>query len=170
MFLLEVRDKQIQRPVLYTDYLMTSRASVMVRGEPAVSEVSGDGAFYTPAEEETEPLGERVRALTLEDLARRIDGAKETIRALHEREAALAAGQGKADRIKSENVQKILSLSGLSAEKKLKMISQLTNPEKKSGDQLDALAGKFNFRTDEGAAAAYGDVEALTSTGYISCF
>ena len=70
-------------------------------------------------------------------------------------------GKSKAERIKSENLQKILSLSGLSAENKIKMISQLTNPEKKLGDQLDALTGRFNFRTGNASAAAYGDEKAI---------
>ena len=70
-------------------------------------------------------------------------------------------GKSNAEKLKSKNVQKILSLSGLSAENKLKMISQLTNPEKKPGDQLDALAGRFNFRADEASAAAYGDEKAV---------
>ena len=160
MFLLEVRDKKARPPVLYADYLITSRASGTLRGEPADSEVSGDGAFRTLVEE-AEPLGERVEALTLENPTRHAEGVQETIQAQHEQEAALTVGQGKADRIKSKNVQKILWLSGLSAENKLKMISQLTNPEKKPGDQLDALAGKFNFRMDEGAESAYGDEKAV---------
>ena len=70
-------------------------------------------------------------------------------------------GRSKTDRVKSENLQKILSLSVLSAEKKLQMISQLTNPEKKPGDQLDALAGRFNLKTDEASTAAYGDEKAV---------
>ena len=41
------------------------------------------------------------------------------------------------------------------------MISQLMNPEKKMGDQLDSLARRFNFRTDEASAAAYGDEKAV---------
>ena len=96
-----------------------------------------------------------------------MDGVQELFRAQHEQEAALAIGQGQ-DRGDEKqwgkkNVQKILSLAGLSADNKLKMISQLTNPEKKPGDQdqLDALAGRFNFRTDKEAAAAYGDEKAV---------
>ena len=41
------------------------------------------------------------------------------------------------------------------------MISQLTQSEKKPGDQLDALAGRFNLKTDEASAAAYGDEKAV---------
>ena len=41
------------------------------------------------------------------------------------------------------------------------MISQLMNPEKKTGDQLEALAWRFNFRTDEESAAAYGNEKAV---------
>ena len=78
-----------------------------------------------------------------------------------ERAAAQVTGRPMTDRIKSENVQKIFSLSGLSAERKLQMISQLTNPEKKPGDQLDALAGRFNLKTDEASTAAYGDEKAV---------
>ena len=50
---------------------------------------------------------------------------------------------------------------GLLAERKLQMISQLTNTEKKLGDQLDALAGRFNLKTDEASTAAYGDEKAV---------
>ncbi len=159
MFLLELRDQQASCPVLYVDYLITSRASGMVRGDP--SESSGNGAFHTPAEEGTEPLEERVQALTLGNPTGRLDGAQELLRARQEREAALAVGQDKKERLQSENVKKILSLSGLSADNKLKMISQLTNPKKKTGDQLDALAGRFNLRTDEASPAAYGDEKAV---------
>ena len=74
---------------------------------------------------------------------------QEIIRAHHELAAAQAMGRSKTDRIKSENVQKILLLAGLLTERKLNMISQLTNPEKKPGDQLDALAGRFNLKTDK---------------------
>ena len=41
------------------------------------------------------------------------------------------------------------------------MISQLTHPEKKPGDQLDTLAGRFNLKTDEVSTAAYGDEKAV---------
>ena len=86
---------------------------------------------------------------------------QEAIRAQHERAATQPMGRPKTDHIKSENVPKILSLSGLSAERKLQMISQLTNPEKKLGDQLYALAGRFNLKTDEASTAAYGDEKAV---------
>ena len=86
---------------------------------------------------------------------------QEVIRAQHERAAAQAMGRSRTDRVKSKNVQKILSLSGLSAECKLQVISQLTNPEKKPGDQLDALAGRFNLKTDEASTAANGDEKAV---------
>ena len=154
MFLLEVRDKQALRPVLYVDYMITSPTAETVRGDG--SEASGDGAFRTPAEEE--PIEGRVEAMTLGPA---IQTPQELIRAQHERAAAQAMGRSKTDRIKSENVQKILSLPGLSAERKLHMISQLTHPEKKPGDQLDALAGRFNLKTDEASTAAYGDEKAV---------
>ena len=54
MFLLEVRDKQVRRPVLYLDYLITPRTQRTVRGD--ASEASADGAFCTPAEEEKEQI------------------------------------------------------------------------------------------------------------------
>ena len=63
LFLLEVRDKQVMRPVLYIDYLIMSPPAGTVRGEG--SEASTDGAFRTPAEEETDQIEGRVEALTL---------------------------------------------------------------------------------------------------------
>ena len=102
-----------------------------------------------------------MQALTLGNPTDRLDGAQELLRARHEGEVALAADQDKTEQLKSENVKKNLSLSGLSAGNNLKMISHLTNPEKKTGDQLDALARRFNFRTDEASAAAYGDEKAV---------
>ena len=54
MFLLEVWDKQVGRPVLYMVHLITSRTQGTVRGD--ASEASADGAFCTPAEEETEQI------------------------------------------------------------------------------------------------------------------
>ena len=41
------------------------------------------------------------------------------------------------------------------------MISQLTHPEKKPSDQLDALAGRFNLKIDEASTAAYRDEKAV---------
>ena len=158
MFLLEVRDKQVRRPVLYMDYLITSRTQGTVRGD--ASQASADGAFRTPAEEKTEQIEGRVEVLTLEPTIPASE-LQEIVRAQHERAAILTMGQSKAEKIKSENLQKILLLLGLSAKNKIKMISQLTNPEKKPGDQLEALAGRFNFRTDEASAAAYGDEKAV---------
>ena len=63
MFLLEVRDKQVLRLVLYADYMISSPTTGIVRGDG--SEASVDGAFRTPAGEEAEPIAERVEALTL---------------------------------------------------------------------------------------------------------
>ena len=74
---------------------------------------SGDGAFCTPAKEGTEHLEERVQALTLRNPTDGLDGAQELLRARHEREAALAADQDRTEQLKSENVKKNLSLSGL---------------------------------------------------------
>ena len=54
MFLLEVRDKQVLRPVLYVDYQITSPTQGNVRGDG--SEALVDGAFRSP-EEETEQIG-----------------------------------------------------------------------------------------------------------------
>ena len=63
MFLLEVQDKQVLRPVLYVDYMITSPTQGTVRGDG--SEASNDGDFRTPVEEEMEQLGARVEAMTL---------------------------------------------------------------------------------------------------------
>ena len=42
------------------------------------------------------------------------------------------------------------------------MISQqLDHPEKKPSEQLDALAGRFNLKTEEASTAAYGDEKAV---------
>ena len=122
-----------------------------------ISEASGDRAFRTPAEEETEQIEERVEAMALGPA----NPSQDVIRAQHEQAAAQVMGRTKTNKIKSENVQKILSLSGLSAERKLQMISQLTNPEKKPKDQLDALAGRLNLKTEEASTAAYGDEKAF---------
>ena len=37
----------------------------------------------------------------------------------------------------------------------------MTNREKKPGDQLDALDGRFNLKTDEASTEAYGDEKAV---------
>ena len=63
MFLLEVRDKQVLRPVLYVDCRITSKTQGTVRGDG--SEALVDGAFRPPAEEETEQLEGTVEAMTL---------------------------------------------------------------------------------------------------------
>ena len=55
MFLLEVRDKQVLRPVLYVDYPITSPTQGTIRGDG--SEALVDGAFRSPAEEKTEQIG-----------------------------------------------------------------------------------------------------------------
>ena len=156
MFLLEVRDKQVLQLVLYVDYMVTSLTQGTFSGNG--SEASVDQAFRTPAEEETEQIGARVEAMTLDPT---VQPPQEVLRAQHEQAAPQAMGRSRTDRIKSKNVQKILSLSGLLAECKLQMISQLTNPEKKPGDQLDASAGRFNLKTDEVSTAAYEDEKAV---------
>ena len=142
MFLLEVRDKQVMRPVLYVDYMITAPTSGTVKGDG--SEASVDGAFRTPAGEEMEQIEGRVEAMTLGPIN---VPPQNVIGPQPEPAAAQVTWRPKTDRIKSENVQKILSLSGLSAERKLQMISQLTNQEKKPGDQLDSLAERFNLKT-----------------------
>ena len=143
MFLLEVLDKKVMRTVLYVDYMIRAPTSGTFRGDG--SEASVDGAFWTLAGEETEQIEGRVEAMTLGPIN---VPPQNVIPPQPERAAAQVTWRSKTDRIKSENVQKILSLSGLLAERKLQMISQLTNWEKKPGDQLDALAGRFNFKTD----------------------
>ena len=87
MFLLEMRDKQVLQPALYVDYRITSMSQGTVKGEG--SEASVDGAFSTPAEEETEQIEGRVKAMTLELTGR---PPQEVIRAQHERAAAKAMG------------------------------------------------------------------------------
>ena len=46
MFLLEVRDKQVRRPILYIDYMVMTPPSGTVRGEG--SEASVDTVIRTP--------------------------------------------------------------------------------------------------------------------------
>ena len=162
MFLLEVRDKQVLRPVLYADYMISPPTAGTVRGDG--SEASVDGAFHTPAGEEAEPIAERVDALTLgpTNVPPINVPPSNVLRPQPQRAATQVMGRPvMPDNFKRENVQKILSLSGLSSDRKLRMISQLTHPEKKSGDQLDALAGRFNLKTDEAPTAAYGDEKAV---------
>ena len=92
------------------DYLVTSTSPGTVRGD--ASETSADGAFCTPVEDETERIDGRVQALTL-DPTIPAPGVQGTVQAQHERVAALTMGRSKAETLKSENIQKILSLSGL---------------------------------------------------------
>ena len=113
MFLLEVRDKQVMRPILYIDYMVMSPPSGTIRGEG--SEASVDGAFRTPAEEEPEQIEGRVKAMTLGPINVPPVSA---LRPQPQRAATQPMGRPLSDRLKSENVQKILSLSELSADKK----------------------------------------------------
>ena len=50
MFLMEVRDKQVRRPILYIDYMVMSPPSGTIRGEG--SEASVDTVLRSPNEEE----------------------------------------------------------------------------------------------------------------------
>ena len=85
---------------------------------------------------------------------------KPTVKTPHEKALALTT-TSRSERDQAEGVHKILSLSGVSKEEKLRMISKLDEPGKNPTDNLDALTGKFNFKTDETSTAAYGDDKAL---------
>ena len=158
MFLLEVRDKQVRRPIPYIDYYMVmSPPSGTIRGEG--SEASVDTVFCNPAEEETDQIGVRVEAMTLGPV--KVPPVSDT-RAQPERTATQVMGRPVADKYKGESLKKIISLSCLSAARKLQMISQqLDHSEKKPSNQLDALAGRFNLKTEEASTAAYGDEKAV---------
>ena len=152
MFLLEVRDKQVRRPVLYVDYLVTSTSPGTVRGD--ASKTSADWAFRTPAEDEMERIEGWVEALTL-DPTIPAPGVQETVQAQHEGVAALAMGRSKAEKLKSENIQKILSLSGLSANNKLKMISHLTHQVTFSPTSYETLKDNVKDAFDDADAALH---------------
>ena len=157
MFLLEVRDKQVRRPILYIDYMVMSPPSGTIRGEG--SEASVDTVFRTPAEEETDQMGARVEAMTLGPVNVPSVSAP---RPQPERAAFQAMGRPVEGKYNGESLKKIISLSGWSAERKLQMISQqLDHSEKKPSDQLDALAGRFNLKTEEASTVAYGDGKAI---------
>ena len=157
MFLVEVRDQQVRRPILYIDYLVMTPPSGITRGEG--SEASGDTVVRPLAEEETDQMGARVEAMTLGPVNIPPVNVPWT---QPERAATQVMGRPVVDKYKGESLKKIISLSGLSAERKLQMISrQLDHPEKKPSDQLDALAGRFNLKTEEASMAAYGDEKAV---------
>ena len=104
-------------------------------------------------------MGARVEAMTLGPVNVPPVSAPQ---AQPERAATQAMGRPVEGKYKGESLKKIISLSGLSVERKLKMISQqLDHAEKKPSDQLDALAGRFNLKTEEGSTAAYGDEKAV---------
>ena len=158
MFLLEVRDKQVRRPILYIDYMVMTPPSGTIGGEG--SEASVDTVIRIPAEEEMGQMGARVEAMTLGQVN---VPPMSTLRAQPERAAAAQAmGRPAEGKYKGESLRKIISLSGFTAERKLQMLSQqLDHLEKKPSDQLDALAGRFNLKTEEVPTAAYGDEKAV---------
>ena len=63
MFLMEVRDKQVRRPILYIDYMVMSPPSGTLRGDE--SEASVDTVLRPPNEEEVGQMGARVEAMAL---------------------------------------------------------------------------------------------------------
>ena len=63
MFLMEVRDKQVRRPILYIDYMVMSPPSGTLRGDG--SEALVDTVLRPPNEEEVGQMGVRVEAMAL---------------------------------------------------------------------------------------------------------
>ena len=79
-----------------------------------------------------------------------------------ERAAAQAMGRPVEGKYKGESLKKIISLPGVSSDRKLQLLSQqIDQLEKKPADQLDALAGRFSMKTEEVSTAAYGDEKAV---------
>ena len=157
MFLMEVRDKQVRRPILYIDYMVMSPPSGTIRGDG--SEASVDTVLRSPNEEEMGQMGARVEVMTLGPTN---VPPVSTTQNQPERAAAQAMGRPVEGKYKGESLKKIISLPGVSSDRKLQMLSQqLDQLEKKPADQLDALAGRFNLKTEEASTAAYGDEKAV---------
>ena len=150
MFLMEVRDKQVRRPILYIDYMVMSPPSGTIRGDG--SEASVDTVLRSPNEEEVGQMGARVEVMTLGPTN---VPSVSTTQNQSERAAAQATWRPVEGKYKGESLKKIISLPGVSSDRKLQMLSQqLDQLEKKPADQLDALAGRFNLKTEEASTVA----------------
>ena len=157
MFLMEVRDKQVRRPILYIDYMVMSPPSGTLRGDE--SEASVDTVLRPPNEEEVGQMGARVEAMALGPVNVPPGSATQM---QPERAAAQAMGRPAEIKAKGASLKKIISLPGVSSDRKLQMLSQqLDQLEKKPADQLDALAGRLGIKTEEASTAAYGDEKAV---------
>ena len=157
MFLMEVRDKQVRRPILYIDYMVMSPPSGTLRGDE--SEASVDTVLRPPNEEEVGQMGARVEAMALGPVNVPPGSAMQT---QPERAAAQAMGRPAEIKAKGASLKKIISLPGVSSDRKLQMLSQqLDQLEKKPSDQLDVLAGRLGIKLEETSTAAYGDEKAV---------
>ena len=157
MFLMEVRDKQVRRPILYIDYMVMSPPSETLRGDD--SEASVDTVIRPPNEEEVGQMGARVEAMALGPV--NVPTVNVT-QAQPERAAAQGMGRSADLKSKGASLKKIISLPGVSSDRKLQMLSQqIDQLEKKTPDQLDALTGRLGIRKDEASSAAYGDETAV---------
>ena len=157
MFLMEVRDKQVRRPILYIDYMVMSPPSETLRGDE--SETSVDTVIRPPNEEEVGQMGVRVEAMALGPVNVPTVNVTQV-----QPERAAAQGMGRSADLKSKgaSLKKIISLPGVSSDRKLQMLSQqIDQLEKKTPDQLDALTGRLGIRKDEASSAAYGDETAV---------
>ena len=158
MFLMEVRDKQVRRPILYIDYMVMAPPSGTIRGDGSEAQV--DAVLRSPNEEEMGQMGARVEAMTLGPTN---VPPVSTPQNQPERAAAQAMGRPVEGKYKGESLKKIIFAPwGPRRIGKLQMLSQqLDQLEKKPADQLDALAGRFNLKTEEASTAAYGDEKAV---------
>ena len=157
MFLMEVRDKQVRRPILYIDYMVMSPPSGTLRGDD--SEASVETVLRPPNEEEVGQMGVRVEAMALGPVNVPPVSAPQ---GQPERAAAQAMGRPAELKSKGASLKKIISLPGVSSDRKLQMLSQqIDQLEKKPSDQLDAFTGRLGIRKDEASSAAYGDETAV---------
>ena len=157
MFLMEVRDKQVRRPILYIDYMVMSTPSETLRGDD--SETSVDTVIRPPNEEEVGQMGARVEAMALGP----VNVPTVNVTQAHpERAAAQDMGRSADLKSKGASLKKIISLPGVSSDRKLQMLSQqIDQLEKKTPDQLDDLTGRLGIRKDQASSAAYGDETAV---------
>ena len=157
MFLMEVRDKQVRRPILYIDYMVMSTPSETLRGDD--SETSVDTVIRPPNEEEVGQMGARVEAMALGP----VNVPTVNVTQVHpERAAAQDMGRSADLKSKGASLKKIISLPGVSSDRKLQMLSQqIDQLEKKTPDQLDDLTGRLGIRKDQASSAAYGDETAV---------
>ena len=157
MFLMEVRDKQVRRPILYIDYMVMSPPSETLRGDD--SEASVETVIRPPNEEEVGQMGARVEAMALGPV--NVPPVNAT-QVQPERAAAQVMGRPADFKSKGASLKKIISLPGVSSDRKLQMLSQqIDQLEKKTSDQLDALTGRLGIRKEEASSAAYGDETAV---------